>query len=246
MANQTSSGNQASSVCRICQDAYFLPDMARCWRCGKLIPQAHTQAHTQGSEENSAKGLICWDCQVGRGPRSLARVTVLGHFHGGWRDFIHTVKYRRNPHLLTFVAEEACRWAGGRLPVPDVITAIPMHEEKLRERGFNQAQVLASLMAWRLAVPYRPLMERERPNVAQMGLDRRARLRNVDRVFRLHEESWEMGRLQGRVCWLIDDVTTTGATLEQGARVLLAGGAERVYGFCLAAALGAVGEHPSL
>ena len=219
-------------VCQVCREVYFLPAAARCRCCGKIM----LQAKLDRAEEACRTEDICHDCREGRGPQSLARVTVLGRFQGGWRDFIHTVKYRRNPQLLTLVAEEACRWASRHLPVPDIITAAPMHLEKIRERGFNQAEVLASLLAWRLTVSYLPLLRREAQNVSQMGLDRRARLQNLAKAISLNPEYRNGEKLRGRVCWLIDDVTTTGATLEQGARTLRAGGAREVYGFCLGGA----------
>lgn len=234
-------------VCSTCREAYFLPKAARCWCCGKIMPATQDAGHEAAQEYPLAKEQnnrlqgsgkdICRDCRAGRGPQSLARVTVLGHFFGGWRDFIHTVKYRRNPQLLTLVTEDACGWAGQYLPVPDIITSVPMHIEKIRQRGFNQAQVLASLMAWRLAVPYQPLMRRKTQNVTQMGLGRKERLQNLNNAYSLNKEYEDGKNLKGRVCWLIDDVTTTGATLEQGAQTLLNGGARQVYGFCLAAAL---------
>ncbi|MCL1791447.1 MAG: ComF family protein [Peptococcaceae bacterium] len=219
-------------VCPTCREIYFLPETARCPGCGKIMvqrdPDHRESCHPEG---------VCLDCREGRGPESLAKVTALGHFHGGWRDFIHKVKYRRNPQLLTLVADEASRWAIQNLPVPDIITAAPMHVEKIRERGFNQAEVLASLLAWNLTVPYRPLLRREAQNVPQMGLDRQGRLENLAEAIRLHSACQNGGDLRGRVCWLVDDVTTTGATLEQSARTLLAGGAREVYGFCLGAAM---------
>jgi len=223
------SGDQGP-VCPACRAAYFLPDTPRCPRCGKIMET--------GSGYGSAGGSACRDCQAGHGPVGLAKVTVLGYYEGGWRTLIHNVKFRRQPYLLIPLGEEMARWCRAHLPVPDLVTAVPVHERRLQERGFNQAEVVGSILAWHVKTAYAPVLTRLKDTPTQVGLDRQERRQNVQGCFDLLPDWKGKNRLQGRLCWLTDDVTTTGATLMEGARVLMENGARQVFAFCLAAGRG--------
>lgn len=97
------------------------------------------------------------------------------------------------------LGDEALRW-------PEALMAVPLHPARARERGFDQAEWLASRLARRLGIPHLPAT-RIRDTRSQRGLDRRERRRNLKGAFRVP------GPLPGRLV-LIDDVMTTGATLD--------------------------------
>lgn len=113
-------------------------------------------------------------------------------------------------------------------PPPDRVVPVPLHPQRLRQRGFNPAAVLAVEVARARGGRLEPLgLVRTRDTPSQTGLDRRARRRNVTGAFAARS------RCEGRVC-LVDDVVTTGATLAACCRALEAAGASEVVAVCAA------------
>ena len=111
---------------------------------------------------------------------------------------------------------------------PDCIVPVPAHPRRLRERGFNPAGLLARPLARELRVPcHTHLLVRIRDTPSQTRLDRRARRSNLRGAFRC-------GDLPARIVWLVDDVRTTGSTLEEAARTLRGAGAAQVHAICAA------------
>lgn len=161
-------------------------------------------------------------------PGPLLQLEWCAPFSGVVRDALHALKYAGERRLATPLgAALARRWAragaGGDLIVP-----VPVHARRARTRGYDQAQLIAEVAARDLRLPCARLLERHVETVAQFDLDRRERATNVHGAFRLVTPSGEaLGSrpLDGRWIVLVDDVTTTGATLAACATVLMAAGA---------------------
>ena len=108
--------------------------------------------------------------------------------------------------------------------------AVPLHSSRLRQRGFNQSELLAGELRKRLSLDVPPgELVRVRPTPPQVGHDRRWRLENVRDAF-----EWQGFALDSRSILLIDDVCTTGATLDACAAALRAGGSGPVMGVSVA------------
>ena len=144
------------------------------------------------------------------------------------RKLVHAFKYSRQRHLRHPLAE----WLGETMRDPrlrgrrfDLIVPVPLHPARERERGFNQATLLAELLAHQVRVPLRPVLERIRYTRTQTAYDRAERMENLRDAFRLRKN---MNVRQLHVL-LIDDVLTTGSTLSECARVLKEAGAISVY-----------------
>jgi ComF family protein len=106
---------------------------------------------------------------------------------------------------------------------PDLLLPVPLHVSRLRQRGYNQALLLARVLGRRWQVPVASqLLLRVRPTPPQIGLKAAQRRRNLRGAFALSEQ------LQGERVLLIDDVMTTGATARECSRTLLEGGAGQV------------------
>ena len=112
--------------------------------------------------------------------------------------------------------------ARGPPPADAAVVAVPLSASRLRERGFDQARVLATALASGLALPLLPALTRVRATEAQSRLDQAARRRNLSEAFRVR------GPAPPRQVVLVDDVITTGATVDAAARALQAAGARRV------------------
>lgn len=111
---------------------------------------------------------------------------------------------------------------------PATLVPVPVHAGRARERGYNQAALLARAIAAARGLPVAEVLCRPRATTRQHGLDRSARLANLRSAFALRTAT-----VPPRIV-VVDDILTTGATMEACASVLLEGGARLVYGFALA------------
>jgi ComF family protein len=144
------------------------------------------------------------------------------------RQIIHEFKYARQIHLRHLVA----RWLHAALDDErlrgrrfDVIVPVPLHPARQRERGFNQASLLAELLSAQTSIPAKPLLERARYTTTQTALDRSERMENLHNAFRLRKNA----DVRGLRVLLVDDVLTTGSTLNECARVLKRAGSFSVH-----------------
>jgi ComF family protein len=193
--------------CELCADT-LLPLPARCPLCGAPADEALLPA---------IKPRRCKPCRKKAPPFARASSPWL---HGGaLAEAIHRLKYEQREELAEPLG---VLFSGCDAPRADVVAPIPLHVKRLRERGFDQAQLLARAAAKRFGLPLRPLLVRTRDTGHQVGRDRAARERNIRDAFRAAKPCEGL-----RVC-LIDDVLTTGATAAAAASALLQAGAARV------------------
>ena len=158
-------------------------------------------------------------------PAPLLQLDWCAPFRGVVRDALHRIKYGGEQRLGgPLGAAIARRWA--RVGVgADLVTHVPVHADRARDRGYDQAELIARAAARNLGLPFRPLLERHRATIAQFDLDRADRATNVAGAFGLRMGAPDV---RGRWVLLIDDVTTTGATLAACAEALEAAGAVAV------------------
>lgn len=147
---------------------------------------------------------------------------------GAVRELIHDFKYGRQRQLrhpiAGWLAEslDDLRLRGRRF---DLFVPVPLHPARERERGFNQATLLAELMSQRTGIPLEPALQRIRYTTTQTQFDRLERMENLKGTFRLRRGFV----VQDLHVLLIDDVLTTGSTLSECAWVLKQAGAVSVY-----------------
>ena len=173
-----------------------------------------------------ASGAFCGACGVVRavGPHEIAGVPLLaaGAYEPPLSLAIGRFKFERHSELAAtlgaLLAEPVARLA---LAPEDVCAGVPLHPRRLAERGFDQAALLAGALARTAGARFAPrLLERERATDQQARLGRGERAANVRGAFRMRDRP-----PRGRVV-LVDDVVTTGATLEACIEVLRASGTE--------------------
>jgi predicted amidophosphoribosyltransferase len=143
-------------------------------------------------------------------PEPLLQLDWCAPFYGVVRNALHAIKYQGEQRLAVPLGEAvARRWA--RIGVgAEIVTHVPVHAIRARQRGYDQAELIARTAATALGLPHVALLSRERATIAQFDLDRRRRATNVRGAFEVRRRAPPMS---GRWILLIDDVTTTGATL---------------------------------
>ncbi len=174
---------------------------------------------------------ICKKCKKQKPKYKVLR--SWGVFQGPLREMIHTLKYQRNLGMGDYFApilSQALETHGWQI---DIVIPVPLNKERLRERGYNQAEVLAKPLAVFINKSHKPKsISRIRNTQSQVGLSLKQRRQNVKGAFMADASSFK-----GKQVLIIDDVATTGSTLDACTDALLKAGAESVFGLTLARAI---------
>lgn len=178
-------------------------------------------------------GLVCGAC--------LKRPPAFERVEAPWRyafpidslitRFKHQARWPLGRLLGELLSHHLQHAFAEGLPRPDWLLPVPLASKRLRQRGFNQAEMLADWLAASLALPtQKHWLQRPQDTAHQQDLDAAARLRNLRRAFALDAKA----EVRGKHLAVIDDVLTTGATAEAIAQLLRKAGAARVDIYCLA------------
>ena len=205
-------GLRGVDLCPTCMAAIRPPDPSSCPRCG-----AHSKL-----------GSLCPACRSYQGP--LAGIRSACIYEGVARRAIHAFKYRHRQTLARPLALVLAREMGRRPLDLDMLVPVPLHPRRLAERGYNQSGLLARELADLLGCMNLDLLERHKRTAPQAGLQAADRKANVRGAFRCKDGV----DLSGHRIGLVDDVCTTGATMEDCARALREAGAAIVWGIALA------------
>jgi competence protein ComFC len=203
-----SCGEPGYRLCAECQAKIQYLKGKRCAICGEPLKS--------GRE-------LCADCQSSPPPyRAMRNLAV---YEGVMRDCIHALKYDSNQGLGEFFCDSLAALVAEGGWIPDLVMPVPLSPVRMAERGYNQAACIAKPLAARLGIRYHPFgIERTRDTPSQVGLSGDARRRNVEGAFKALPEV-----VNGKVVMIVDDVMTTGSTMEACAKALLEAGAKGVY-----------------
>jgi ComF family protein len=169
-------------------------------------------------------------------PAPLLQLEWCAPFAGPVRAALHDLKYAGERRLAGPLGEAlARRWARVGTGA-EVIVPVPVHAERERRRGYDQAALIAEVAGGRLEFPVVRALERQRATVAQFELGRDERAANVDGAFQVRASlgAGAAGSVAGRWVLLVDDVVTTGATLAACAFALERAGARAVSAIAVA------------
>ncbi len=174
---------------------------------------------------------ICADCRRNSPPfRELRSWAV---YQGPVRQAIRRLKYHSDLGLSEIFTRRLLDLYTTTDWTVDLVTVVPLGRSRVKERGFNQADLLARSLALAIQRPYRPAaLKRVRETSSQVGLNARERLLNVQNAFEA-----EADIVAGKSLLIIDDVTTTGATMSESSHACLRKNAYNVYGLTVARAV---------
>ena len=206
-------GREGGYICGTCRLALPAIDPPVCVRCGRPF----------------SSGMVCSSCPVGEMYIDGIRSPFL--FDGVVRRAIHELKYNNLRDLASTLAGMLHEYIT-QSPVPgEVLAPVPLHPRRLRERGYNQSALVAGELGRLMGMPVvEECLVRSGqapPQVRSAGAEERRR--NVAAAFACRDH-----RLAGKKVILIDDVSTSGATLNACARVLKSVGADSVWGLVIA------------
>ena len=205
---------ESGSLCWDCRTGVKTVQVPFCERCGDPVPGA-----ISGPFE-------CANCRKIGPAFEWARSAV--RYDGVAKACVRRFKYNAGfwlqEELLDWLLA-AWRTAPASVRTADFLTAVPLHPRRERERGYNQAALLGAGLARRVGIPFRQrVLWRKRATATQTHLTAAQRLHNVKGVFSV---PWP-ARVRGTRIVLVDDVMTTGATVNECAQVLQAAGAASV------------------
>lgn len=209
-------------------DLLLPPACAGCGRYGHVVCESCTAGFRRAAAPHDRfaapdPGMVVGD--------ALELAIAAFEHEGSLRRALQRLKYGGSGQIAIPLgraaapALEALTAVTGPLP----LVPVPVHVARERQRGYNQAALLARALGAAAGLPVLDVLERRRSTVRQHGLGKAARLHNLRGAFALR------GGVQGPTqAILVDDILTTSATLEACAQVLRAAGAASVYGFAIA------------
>lgn len=207
--------DKGSMICKECAIIPRIVPAPRCMKCGKHI--------------ESADEMYCFDCK--KFPKNFVSGAAL-YEYDSVHDSINDMKNGGRPEYATFYGNMMAERLGPLIKSfkPDALVPIPLHETKMRKRGYNQAQLLADVISERLSIPVRnDLLERTVKTKEQKKMTDLQRQNNLVGAFHIRQNDVKLYNVV-----LVDDVYTTGSTLNEAAKTLREGGVQNVYFVTLA------------
>ena len=213
-----------------------------CAICGERIFSSYALSELAGEPR-------CGLCR--RIPPPFVRAVAYGSYEGGLRELIHLLKFggvRPAAKVLGRMLAEAVASLEAEFPAESVnLIPVPLHRTKFRQRGFNQAELIARAALKSASFGNRlhlraAALERTRETVSQIGLTSHQRRANLRGAFRVAQPD----AVKGREVLVVDDVYTTGATVSECARVLRRAGASKVWVATVARTLRISAQHAEI
>ncbi len=201
-----------------------------CGPCEALFPRlspphCHRCLHPFSSADTSSH--LCGNCLTH--PATCQQIRAAGTYKGILHDLVVRLKYHGEERLAVGLGRRMAHEI--REIKFDLILPIPLHKNRLRERGFNQAHLLAKEIARVSKIDLDPfILIKTKSTEAQALLPAEERRKNLKGAFQLKDSS----KIKGKRILLIDDVYTTGTTIEEASKVLVRQGAETVEALVLA------------
>lgn len=198
-------------TCAVCNHSLYKHETELCHRCYIDLPKSNF--HT--TNDNPVARLF-----YGRVEIQVAASYYLFHKSGNTQRLLHALKYKNRSEIGTVIG----KWYGEELKQNEVFTSselilpVPLHKNKLKKRGYNQSSLFASGLSESLGIPYsNDLLIRKSDTSTQTKKSRFERWENVENKFKVHAPE----QIKNKKILLVDDVVTTGATLEACAAELL-------------------------
>lgn len=207
-------------LCEVCRGSIHTVQEPVCKRCGKPM--------------QDERGEYCTDCTKKKHLYRQGKAVFV--YRGAIRQSMYRFKYSNKREYAAYYAKVAAALHGDwvKRNKIEVLVPIPMYMGKQRRRGYNQAEVFARALGRELGIPVDTgIVTRVRNTIPQKELSDKERRRNLKNAFQLTHDIVEYSQIM-----LIDDIYTTGSTMDAVADVLLSGGAKNIYYICISIGVG--------
>ena len=198
-------------LCEECYSKLRYIEEPRCKKCGKQLPKDELE--------------YCYDCAI------TAHMYKEGVAVFVYNDMVSKSIYRFKYHnrryyaraygvlMARYCKETIKRWH------PDVLIPVPIHHKKMQKRGYNQAELMAKELGFQLNIPIDDrILRRTKHTKAQKELTRSERKKNLEKAFKICADVVEYKKVV-----LVDDIYTTGSTIDECAKVLMEAGVKEVF-----------------
>ncbi|MFB9911564.1 ComF family protein [Rhizobium paknamense] len=203
-----------------------------CWASVRFIEQPYCAVLGLPFSYDPGEGMV--SAEAIANPPAFDRLRSVAVHDGVVRDMVHGLKYADRTDLAPLMAAWMARAGCDLLPDAEVIIPVPLHRWRLFSRQYNQSAELGRWLAREAGLPFRPLLlRRVKATEKQVGLTKKGRADNVRGAFQVRDREG----VAGRHLLLVDDVYTTGATVNAAARALKRAGAAKVSVLTFAMAL---------
>lgn len=202
-------------ACERCMEKLEYISEPTCLKCGKALDDSNRE--------------LCYDCKSDS--HSYNQAAAVYKYSDSIKKSIYNFKYHNKREYATFYAKEMKMNCGDIIAKwnPDVLIPVPIHASKLRIRGFNQAELIAEALGKATGIPVdTQSLERKVKTVPMKELDNVQRRKNLENAFKVAQNIVKYKKVL-----IVDDIYTTGATLDACATILKSAGVAEVYGLSL-------------
>lgn len=207
------------------------------WLCDKCLAQTkilNFQVCPACENTVTDRGMLCRECREKKKYHFDSLLSAVSFEDPNIKKLVHSFKYRFVSTIAEPLADLMVKaLVRNDFPIPDFLIPVPLHPRRLRWRGFNQSRLLADCLSENLSpflkIEILDILERRTCNSPQMGIKNyHARLQNVQNIFGI-KTGTDSSKIKSKSVLLIDDIATTGATLEECAKILKSAGARKVF-----------------
>ena len=217
MEEQLLADDGVARICPKCEKKLVRVRQPFCMKCGKPL------------EADRVRREYCADCMRAAHLFSQGRAVYV--YQGAVIGSMHRMKYANRRDYAAIYAREAYETYGSWIQriAPDAIIPIPLHPKRKRERGYNQAELIAKALADLTGVPVRKnLLLRTVHTQPQKQLSAKERKNNLKNAFQMSEKIVQLEKVL-----LIDDIYTTGSTVDAASEALMGAGVKKIYVLCI-------------
>lgn len=204
-----------SRICRRCEkDVSYLKEPV-CKVCGRMISFETKET--------------CSDCERKNHPYEQGKAVFV--YKGEIKKSLYRFKYANRKEYALFYAQQIVKQYGSwiRQQNPQALIPIPLHKKRYRKRGYNQAYEVAKIVGDLLNIKVdNEIMQRKKDTIAQKQLSMQERKKNLNKAFFISENN-----VKYNCIILIDDIYTTGSTIDEATLVLKAAGVKKIYFICI-------------
>jgi len=203
--------NEKIYICEECKKKLSYIESPRCLKCGKPVDNAETE--------------FCYDCS--RVKHLYAQGVGVWAYTNEIKNSIYQFKYHNKREYGEFNGYELKNRYEAIIKSwdADVLIPVPLHKSKLRKRGYNQAEIIANSIGKLLDIPVdSQLLNRNKKTLAQKELNDKERLKNLENAFNIGEKVVKYNKVI-----IVDDIYTTGTTIDSCSKILIDAGVDKVY-----------------